>query len=326
LKYLILKIIYKIKAFKFIILTLLIFLFIAVALLIFLFNKASIPNYKNNLNKYYTNSNNHEQKDTSFLNIEDRLNKSYKDQLKNDVLNILQDRKDNYAIYIKVINEDFEIGLNENELFYPASIYKVPIAILILRDIENKKYSLDTALEITDEHKFYKTDTLYYYENGTFLSVKTLLEFMICYSDNTAWDMLQDNLLGDSKTIDLRMKEELDLTYTKRVPFQTTAYEISLIFENLYNNKYLNKKSSDYLINLLSNIVQSQNDRIPKGVPKDTKVAHKIGNWIGIYQDAGIIYGENLDYILVVLNKNSSVNDSKLIIQNISKTVWDYIN
>jgi beta-lactamase class A len=253
-------------------------------------------------------------------------NRAREIELEGEIREILAGRLVNYTVYIKVLGEDFEIGISEDELFYPASIYKVPIAILVLKDIEDGRYTLQKQLAIKEENKFYASDNLYYKENGTLLTVEELLWYMIHYSDNTAWDMLMDNLLGSTKEIDVRIEEELGLENTQKAPeFQTTAKEVGEAFEGIYNGEYLNKENSEYLLELLSDITPPQNDKIPAGVPEGTRVAHKIGWWTGNYQDAGIVFGEECDYIIVILNRNTTVDQGRSDIVAISRATWEVL-
>lgn len=246
-------------------------------------------------------------------------------KLERRLLTVLGERTDDYSFYIKVIGEDFELGHQEDELFYPASMYKVPIAILILKDIDEGKYSLDDELTIQDRNKFYTSDQLYHEPSGTSLTVKELLRYMIVFSDNTAWDMLMDNLLGKTHEIDARIESELGLELTQRVPFQSTARELGEVYEGLYYNRYLSQESNEYLMELLTNITESQNDRIPSGLPVGTKVAHKIGTWIGIYEDGGIVFGEKFDYVIVIMNRDTSTQQAIKDISKMSEIVWEFI-
>jgi len=246
-------------------------------------------------------------------------------ELESEILEVLGAMKGNYSIYIKLLGSNWDYGYEEDALYFPGSIYKVPIAILVLRDIENGKYSLNSELVLKEENKKYTTDVMYNYETGSTYSISKLLYYMIHYSDNTSWDMLQDNI-GTTATIDARFRDELSLEYTRRVPFQTTAREVGQIFEGLYYYRYLNEENSEYLLNLLSDIVALQNDRIPAGVPKGVKVSHKIGNWTGIWQDGGIVYSEERDYVIVVLNKNSTVSSAQTKIKEISRITWDFFH
>lgn len=234
---------------------------------------------------------------------------------------ILGDEKQHYSIYIKSLSNNFVYALHENELFFPGSILKVPTAILTLQDVESGKYTLQTKLELKDENKSYVVDPLYHYPEGTFFTIESLLYYMIHFSDNTAWDILQDNL-GSTAFIDLRIHTELLLPRTNRVPFETTASELGLMFERLYNHEYLSQEHTEYLLELLSGVSSNQNDRIVAGLPAGTKVAHKIGNWAGTWEDAGIVYSAFGDYIIVVLNKETTTAKARKKIPEISAEAW----
>ena len=69
---------------------------------------------------------------------------------------------------------------------------------------------------------------------------------------------------------------------------------------------------------------QQLNDRIPKYLPSGTFVAHKTGE-LGYYKhDAGIVFSEQDNYILVVLSKTDSPSSGAEEIAKLSKAVYDY--
>ncbi len=253
------------------------------------------------------------------------FNEAREKKLRDEILDILDKDKNDYGVYIKSLDFDFQVGINENEKFYPASTIKVPIAILVMRDIENGVYTLETNLELRQEHKHYTSDIMYYYPVGSYYPIETLLYHMIHTSDNSAWDMLSDNM-GTTVKVDNRIKNELELENTHRIPFETTAIDMCTVLENLQNYSYLSEESSEYILELLSDIVASQNDRIPQGVPVDTRVAHKIGSWQDTYQDVGIVYGEDVTYIIVVLNRNTTAGEARNKITAISSLAWEFLN
>ena len=68
------------------------------------------------------------------------------------------------------------------------------------------------------------------------------------------------------------------------------------------------------------------NDRLPLLLPKDLKVAHKIGNYAPplSFHDVGIIYTKN-PYILAIMTKEVAPEKETFPnIANISKIVYDY--
>lgn len=265
-------------------------------------------------------------KEASDETEEEREEPSFDTQaLQSDIEQILAEEQANYAVYIKGLKSEMELGINEEELLFPGSIYKVPIAILVLRDIEQGKYTLDSTIMLKEENKMYSYDAIAQNATGTYHTIDKLLKYMIWYSDNTAWDMLQDNM-GTTAQLDKRFEEELELKYTRKIPFQSTARETGEILEGIYSYRYLNSTHSEYLLEMMSNITESQNDRIPAGVPEGTRVAHKIGNWTGIWEDAGIVYGDAENFIIVVLNRNTTISNAQYKTSEISKLTWEYFN
>lgn len=247
------------------------------------------------------------------------------EDLERQIRDILDSRIETYAVFVYGFDSEVEVGINADKLYFPGSIYKVPTAVLVLSDVEDGKYDIDTELELTEDAKQYPADPLYYYEEGSLVSIEDLLQFSLRFSDNTAWDMLMDNM-GEVEVIDQRFIDELGLTHTSRTPFQTTAREVGRIFRGLYNNTLITEENSERILDLLSHVSVNQNDRIVAGVPQGTRVAHKVGNWNDVWQDAGIVYGNSEQYVLVVLNRNTSIHDAQQTIQAISKCVWDFFS
>lgn len=66
------------------------------------------------------------------------------------------------------------------------------------------------------------------------------------------------------------------------------------------------------------------NDRINKLLPKDVKVAHKIGNYEGVYNDVGIVFAEE-PYVLAVMSENADQSVASDVIAQISKKIYDYM-
>ncbi len=244
--------------------------------------------------------------------------------LKSQVSRILGSQRVNYGIFIKNLNTGETVVINENNKFCPASIYKVIVAVMTLQDIKNGKYSPETALTLKKSHQRYSTDFMSRYSVGSKHQIKDLLSYMIRYSDNTAWYMLEDNV-AKSSNIQSRINS-LNLTNTSRKDYTTTAKDLGTLFEGIYRSTYLERSNSDYLINLLSTVIARHNDRIAAGVPAGTKVAHKIGNLGAVWQDAGIVYGPKSDFVIITLNKLVTYESGKKTISAIAKVTWDYFN
>ena len=75
------------------------------------------------------------------------------------------------------------------------------------------------------------------------------------------------------------------------------------------------------MINLL--LAQKVNDRIPKYLPANIKVANKTGELEGLRHDAGIVYGKKGDYIFVFLTDTPNPPDATETIATISKQIFE---
>lgn len=249
--------------------------------------------------------------------------------LKQEILDTVDDELEKYGIYVKNLKTGEMIDINGDTVFPPASISKVPVAMLVLRDVDNGVFSLDQTFTLKGWYKQYSTDSMYYKPTNSKHTLRTYLDYLIRYSDNTAMTALED-LLGGVDKINQRSKDELGITTFFRLPHMCTAKEIGRIFEMIYNEDFLSKESNDFLIDLLSNIGEWMQNRIPKGIPEgaNVKIAHKIGDITTEFgaeiADAGIIYGEKTDFILVVVNKDIQIESAQNKIIKITETTYKY--
>ncbi len=243
----------------------------------------------------------------------------------NNIINTNQYGK--CGVYVKNIKTGEEITINENEEFFPASIYKLPLAVLILKDIDDKKVSFDDNYIVNYSHIAYSYDALAS-KIGSSVSVRYLLESLIRNSDNTAQKLLTTEIIGGYENFNKRIIEDLKIDGFQGnfENLSVTPREVGTLLENIYHKKYLSGVSNEYLLELLSSTSSSFDDRIVIGVPDDTRVAHKIGQLDDIYQDAGIVYGDE-DYIIVLMNeKIMSYDMASKKISDISNLIWNYFN
>jgi beta-lactamase class A len=243
-------------------------------------------------------------------------------KLKKEIVHILGEQKNNYAVVVWDLKRQKGFDINGDVIKPPASISKIPYAILTLRDIDKGKNTLDEVYKIRGDDKAYDTDILYSYENGADVTLDQYIKFLIQQSDNTAMMHLED-FLGGNQIYNQRVRDELGLTNLFRDPHTTSANQVSILLQNIYSQKYLSKKLNDYLIDTMINVDATFQDRIKEGVPENVPVAHKIGNLEGIYQDAGIVYGQKTDFVIVVLNENTSIDSAKETIREITRKVYN---
>lgn len=208
---------------------------------------------------------------------------------------ILEDYKDNVAIYFNNLNTYEEYTLNADTYYVAASTNKVPLSMLILDEVSDGDKSLDDLLYFSEEDKEMGSGILYNLEEIPNITINEAIYLSIVNSDNIAKNMLS-RVTGVNITD--YMKE---ITKDNNIPYgnYTTARQLGILLNKLYenpdNNPYYN-----LLIEYMTKT--TYHDRLDKYLEYD-KVAHKIGNYYRYYHDMGIIYGED-PYILVVLTKD----------------------
>jgi beta-lactamase class A len=159
---------------------------------------------------------------------------------------------------------------------------------------------------------------------GTRLSIAELINLMIAESDNTAANMLIDRMgmgyLNDSfQRLGLKdtniCRKMMDFV-SRRLGKEnfTTASDISLLLERIYQGRLINKGYSGMCLAYLKK--QKIRDRIPRELPAETEIAHKTGLERGICHDAGIVFTPAGNFLICVLTKHR---------QKTARTAKDFI-
>lgn len=259
------------------------------------------------------------------------------EQLKKDIVQELEKTKGEFAVAFKNIQTGEEILINEKEFFHAASTMKAPVMIEVFKQASQGKFSLNDSVTIKNEFKSIVDSSTYqldstddseqelYKQIGTKRRISDLVYDMIIVSSNLATNLIIEQV--DAKKVTASMRDlgakdievlrgvEDDKAYAKGLNNRVTAYDLMLIFEQIANEKVVNKEASDQMIKILMD--QKFNDIIPARLPKDVKVAHKTG-WIkGLHHDCGIVYlPDGRKYVLVLLSKK--LEDEKAGIQSMA--------
>jgi len=148
---------------------------------------------------------------------------------------------------------------------------------------------------------------------GTEYTVRETARLSVVYSDNCAINMII-RLLG-IENIRQYMLDIGGTIYYGR-DHRSCPYDLAVYARELYRFYQENPEIAGILIEDLQNTMW--NDRINKLLPKDVKVAHKIGNYEGVYNDVGIVFAEE-PYVLAVMSENADQSVASDVIAQISK-------
>lgn len=236
----------------------------------------------------------------------------------------------NVAVYFEYLPSGISIGVNDREEVKLASLSKVPLAMAIYKKIERGKMSPSDVLTIEKKHLDQGFGTLWKRGAGARLTVSELVRLMLSESDNTAYNVLYNQL--SYKQIS-EVYDGLDIPIGKEnaggeVYPLVSPKNFSSIFRSLYLSSYLYESGSNEILDILTKTIFK--DRLPAGVPSDIKVAHKIGVFELLnsadktYSDCGIIYVPRRPYILCIMDK-SGQEKSREHMAWLSKMVYGYI-
>lgn len=233
-----------------------------------------------------------------------------------------------WAVAIKGLNQNQSYFYNQDEIFTAASLYKLAVMWAAFNALDKGKLKSDQILSgqkaVLDqilEGKQNRNEGAG--ENSATLSysVKAALDAMIAVSDNYSALLLAQHLGWTS--IDQLMEKEgfADIDLASSDSPTVTARSVADLLERIYTNTAVDAQASEAMKNLL--FAQTINDRIPKYLPMDVKVAHKTGELEGLRHDAGIVLGQNSHYIFVFLTETDSPNDAAETIAQLSKKIYD---
>ncbi|MBE6053636.1 MAG: serine hydrolase [Clostridium sartagoforme] len=228
-------------------------------------------------------------------NIEDGADEDLIDLINEKTIEVLGDYKDNVAIYFKNLNTNEEYYLNENIYYAAASTNKVPLAMMILDEVNNGDKSLDDVLYFNEEDREEGSGILLSLDEVPNLTINEAIYLSIIESDNIAKNMLARVAKADINDYMRYVTGDRDIPDENYMTAKQLGIVLNRLYENPDNNPYY-----ETLIEYMKKT--NYHDRIDKYLPY-SKVAHKIGNYYRYYHDIGIVYGEN-PYILAILTKD----------------------
>ena len=193
---------------------------------------------------------------------------------------------------------------------YPSqSVYKLPIAMAVLKLIEEGSVSMDQPVIVRPEDFVrwgFHSPIRNLYPQGTILPVSELLRASISDSDGTANDVLlgiaggpervqeylstlgiKDFIIADSEK---SISKDWETQYRN---WATPAASIELLWQ-IYERKALSDASTNYLLQIMTDTPTAPK-RLKRGLPEGASLAHKTGTGgtkdhvTGATNDIGIV-------------------------------------
>lgn len=207
-----------------------------------------------------------------------------------------------YSVIVIDLKSNQTYSLNPDRVYKSASLYKLWVMAATYQAIDDgrikKSDQIQDSVENLNNSFKIASDEAELTSGTISTTVGNALEKAITVSDNYS-ALLLTKKLGVPAINSFLKSQELTHSKTTLQPV-TTASDIALFYFNLYNNKLVNHKSSQEMLELLKR--QAINDRIPKYLPSNATIAHKTGELNTLKHDAGIVFTPKGDFILVMLS------------------------
>lgn len=235
----------------------------------------------------------------------------------------LKDEKGTYGLVIKNLKTGERYIYNENIEFTAASLYKLWVMAVAFEQInqgnlrESDSVSLSRG-QIEEIQGFWQEGI----DQDAYYSVADAIEQMIIVSDNDSAITLYANI-GEDKISDFLERNNFASSSFGSPP-KTTPKDTADFLEKLYKGLIVNRVYSNKMLDLL--FKQRLNDRLPKYLPEQIRVAHKTGELDTFKHDTGIVELENNDYLLVVMSDTPNPQNAAEVTALISKDVFDYFS
>jgi len=219
------------------------------------------------------------------------------------------------------------------------SVYKLPLAITVLKEVEAKRLSLDKKVRVTPEDvapgSQFNSDL---WKKPVEKTVVELLEFSIVRSDNTSSDQLL-KLIGGPAVVTERMRSfgfsNIDIKYSSREvaahrdkPNTGSASDFAQLLVKLQQGKLLQDQQQSLLLGFLERARTGGERRLRANLPAGTEVAEKTGTGDNTTNDVGLITlpagkGHLAIAVLMSGSKSPAEMQEKLIAE-LARAAYDF--
>lgn len=250
--------------------------------------------------------------------------------LKEDVQSYIDKNKLNLSVYVLNMRDGASFGINSGEAYEPASLNKLPVAIIIMKKIEEGKLSLDTMLPITDNDRDNSSGPLYALPINE-LSVKDLLYYMLTESDDTAlWVLVNQITVEDLSHLSDYLnyyQEDINISKGNNNTYQITAKSTGNLFISLYLSTALEPQDSEMILKLLTNTSFDINKYA--ALPNNVTVAQKYGAYFTKekkeFHSCGIIYVDDSRFFYCVMTQDLDKEKASQTVGTIVNKLYNFI-
>lgn len=273
-------------------------------------------------------------------------NTNNENELRDQIEQISHAAQGRVGMRATVLETGESVTLNGSQRFPMQSVYKFPIGMAVLAQVDQGKLNLDqrVRVETSDfvsdlQHSPIRDEN----PQGVELSLTELLKYMVSESDGTACDVLL-KLVGGPEAVTQYLRDlgvngivvantEKEIVQDKTVQYRNYATPDAavVLLRALYERQGLSESSQALLLRLMTETPTGLK-RIKGLLPDGTAVAHKTGTSRTVdgvtaaTNDVGLVSLPNGQHLAIAVFVSDSTADDAVregVIAKVARAAWD---
>ena len=265
------------------------------------------------------------------------------------IYQLLSELKGTVGLYIHDLDTDEVFEVNPDHVFPSASVIKIPMLALLLKDVQEGRVEWNATRSINPVNRVSGTGILCELEENYTPTLETLAKLMIVLSDNIATNEIMDIIgidrhndfcreMGYSHTILMRKMLDFEAIRQGKNNYMC-AGEAGRLLVKIARGEFVNPEVSQTIISIMEhqqcrNKLPALLPAVPSYAPEEDKknlkpdtvlVANKTGELFGIQHDVGIFTLPSGKRYVIAAFSGELESDIQGVstIQKISRAVYD---
>lgn len=251
------------------------------------------------------------------------------------------------AVAVKHLDTGEEFHHHAGEVMPTASLIKLAVLVAAYRQADEGKLDLSQPLALREEDKVPGSGVLTpHFSAGTQLSVRDALRLMIAFSDNTATNLVLDQIglptttetmerlgLANTKLHAKVYRAETSIFPERSKQYglgSTTPAEMVRLLEQIHRREAAAAASCDAMLEHLK--ACQDRDLLARELPSGTRLAHKTGAVTSVRTAAGIILSPQGPLAVCVMTAENQDkrwtrdNAAQVLCGRVARLVYDHFN
>jgi beta-lactamase class A len=266
------------------------------------------------------------------------------DGIRKEISKIIKGKRAIIGVALYDVQTGKTLNINGDKHFPMQSVFKFPIALKVLAEVDKGKMGLNDSIFITAKDLLPRTWSPIrdnYPEGNIKMPLSEIVRYMISQSDNNGCDILLHLLGGTSEVnnylsslgiTEMKIKKteaEQHLTPSAQFDNWTTPTCAIQLLKLFQEKKILSTDSRNFLWKTMT---ETSTGSVKSQIPQDVIVAHKTGSAFfpgsNVVNDIGVMQmpdNRTILYAIFIMNSKESKEANYQVIADIAKVVYQQI-